>query len=96
MNRFWKASEDLVEAQLEAGDAANAGRSGKQYGLRPRAAVRRVQERRHQASGEVETHKLKVNQAFHRYREELEKTNNTRVRQFVREIQSIVAEGQAL
>ncbi|MGI6651572.1 MAG: hypothetical protein ACOX4Y_07440 [Limnochordia bacterium] len=64
------------------------------YGLRPRAAVRQVQERRHQVSGEVETHKLKVNQAFHRYREELEKTNNVRVRQFVREIQSIVAEGR--
>ena len=64
------------------------------YELAPRAAVHQVEERRHESSRRVETGKLQVAQAFHRYSEELAKTNNTRVRQFVREIQSIVAEGR--
>lgn len=63
-------------------------------GLKPRVALNQMEERRHKVSGEVETNKLRVNQAFHRYRSELEKTNNTRVRQFIREIQSIMAEGR--
>lgn len=63
-------------------------------GLTPRVALRQIEERRHESSRRVETGKLKVAQAFHRYGEELEKTNNTRVRQFVREIQSIVSEGR--
>ena len=92
-DQILESSKDLVEAQWRQVSPLS-WEEWQAYGLRPRAAVRRVQEQRHQASGEVETHKLKVNQAFHRYREELEKTNNTRVRQFVREIHSIVAEGR--
>lgn len=103
--RIWKnenqeAYDQVVEGHLELVKskwkqvAPLTWEDWQNYGLTPRAALRKVEEGRHESSRRVETGKLKVSQAFHRYSEELEKTNNTRVRQFVREIQSIVAEGR--
>jgi hypothetical protein len=103
--RIWKsenqeAYDQVVEGHLELVQskwkqvAPLTWEDWQNYGLAPRVALRKVEEGRHESSRRVETGKLKVAQAFHRYSEELEKTNNTRVRQFVREIQSIVAEGR--